>query len=202
MAIDGLLRGVRSLDFWLLALSFSICGFSTNGLIGTHLIAYCVDNGYTQFAGAGILASLGVFNLIGSTVSGWLTDRYNPRVLLFWVFGLRGLSLVILPYTNFDLVSLTIFAVFYGLDWIATVPPIFALINHVFGKKDGPVIMSWIFAAYQIGGASAAVGAGMVRSWTGSYMLAFLASGTACLMAAILVLRISRSRTAAALAGE
>ena len=136
MAIDGLIRGVRSLDFWLLALSFGVCGFSTNGLIGTHLIAFCVDHGYTQFAGAGILASLGVFSLIGSTISGWLTDRYNPRILLFWIFGLRGLSLMVLPYTNFDSVSLTVFAVFYGLDWIAVMPPIFALVNEVFGKQE------------------------------------------------------------------
>ena len=105
MAIDGLIRGARSLDFWLLALSFGICGFSTNGLIGTHLIAFCVDHGYSQFAGAEILASLGVFSLIGSAISGWLTDRFNPRILLFWIFGLRGLSLLLLPYTSFDTVA-------------------------------------------------------------------------------------------------
>jgi predicted MFS family arabinose efflux permease len=196
VALEGLARGVRSLDFWLLALSFGICGFSTNGLIGTHLIAFCVDHGYSQFAGAGILASLGVFSLIGSTVSGWLTDRYNPRLLLFWIFGLRGLSLMVLPYTSFDSVSLTIFAVFYGLDWIAVMPPMFALVNEVFGRKAAPVIMSWIFATHQIGGAMAAVGAGVVRTWTGSYLLAFLASGLACLMAAMLVLRIARVRPA------
>jgi sugar phosphate permease len=109
---------------------------------------------------------------------------------------------VILPYTNFDLISLTIFAVFYGLDWIATVPPIFALINQVFGKKDAPVIIAWIFAAHQIGGAIAAMGAGMVRSWTGSYMLAFMASGMACLMVAALVLRIAQPRHAVALSGD
>ncbi len=200
VAIDGLIRGVRSLDFWLLALSFGICGFSTNGLIGTHLIAFCVDHGYSQFAGAGILASLGVFSLIGSTISGWLTDRYNPRLLLFWIFGLRGLSLVVLPYTSFDSVSLTVFAVFYGLDWIAVMPPIFALVNEVFGRKAAPVIMSWIFATHQIGGALAAVGAGFVRTWTGSYLLAFLASGLACLMAAMLVLRIARARPEATVA--
>ena len=164
MAIDGLIRGVRSLDFWLLALSFGVCGFSTNGLIGTHLIAFCVDHGYSQFAGAGILASLGVFSLVGSTISGWLTDRYNPRILLFWIFGLRGLSLMVLPYTSFDSVSLTVFAVFYGLDWIAVMPPIFALVNEVFGRKSAPVLMSWIFATHQIGGATAAVGAGIVRT--------------------------------------
>jgi predicted MFS family arabinose efflux permease len=202
VAIDGLIRGVRSLDFWLLAISFGVCGFSTNGLIGTHLIAFCVDHGYSQFAGAGILASLGVFSLIGSAVAGWLTDRFNPRILLFWIFGLRGLSLMLLPYTNFDTVSLSIFAVFYGLDWIAVMPPIFALVNDVFGKRSAPVIMSWIFATHQIGGASAAVGAGIVRTWTGSYLLAFLASGVACLMASILVLRIARARPVVAIAGE
>ena len=194
VAIDGLIRGLRSMDFWLLALSFAICGFSTNGLIGTHLIAFCVDHGYSQFAGAGILASLGVFSLIGSTISGWLTDRYNPRILLFWIFGLRGLSLLALPYTNFDSVSLTVFAVFYGLDWIAVMPPIFALVNEVFGRKSAPVLMSWIFATHQIGGASAAVGAGIVRSATGSYLLAFMASGLACLLASLLVLRIAPRR--------
>lgn len=202
LAIDGLIRGVRSIDFWLLAISYAICGFSTNGLIGTHLIAFCVDHGYTQFAGAGILASLGIFSLIGATISGWLTDRYNPRMLLFWIFGLRGLSLMLLPYTNFGTVSLTVFAVFYGLDWIAVMPPIFALVNEVFGKKAAPVIMSWIFATHQIGGALAAVGAGVVRTWTGSYVLAFMASGLACLMAALLVMRVARARPVMAMAAD
>jgi MFS family permease len=201
LAIDGLVCGVRSLDFWLLAASFGICGFSTNGLISTHLIPFCVDHGYTQFAGAGILASLGIFSLLGSTVSGWLTDRYNPRILLFWMFALRGLSLMLLPYTSFDTVSLTVFAVFYGLDWIAVLPPIFALINEAFGRKDAPVLLSWIFATHQVGGAMAAMGAGMVRGWTGSYLLAFMASGFACLMASILVLRIARPRQALAITG-
>ncbi len=200
VAIDGLIRGVRSLDFWLLALSFGVCGFSTNGLIGTHLIAFCVDHGYSQFAGAGILASVGVFSLVGSTISGWLTDRYNPRILLFWIFSLRGLSLMVLPYTNFDSVSLSVFAVFYGLDWIAVMPPIFVLVNEVFGRKSAPVLMSWIFATHQIGGATAAVGAGIVRTWTGSYLLAFMASGLACLLASMLVLRIARVRPAIAAA--
>ncbi len=202
LAINGLASGMRSIDFWLLAISYAICGFSTNGLIGTHLIAFCVDHGYTQFAGAGILASLGIFSLIGATISGWLTDRYNPRMLLFWIFGLRGLSLMLLPYTSFDMVSLTVFAVFYGLDWIAVMPPIFALVNEVFGKKAAPVIMSWIFATHQIGGALAAVGAGVVRTWTGSYLLAFLASGLACLMAALLVMRIARARPVMAMAAD
>ena len=193
VAIHGLRRGVGSLDFWLLAASFGICGLSTNGLIGTHLIAYCVDHGIPEVTGASFVASFGIFNMIGATASGWFTDRYNPRVLLFWYFGLRGLSLVILPFTRFDVVSLSVFAMFYGLDWIATVPPTFALTNAVFGRKDAPVMMSWIYAGHQVGGALAAVGAGTVRSLTGSYMLAFLSSGLACLLASMLVLRIARA---------
>jgi MFS family permease len=193
VAINGLRRGMGSLDFWLLAASFSICGLSTNGLIGTHLIAYCVDHGIPEVAGASILASFGIFNMVGATASGWFTDRYNPRVLLFWYFGLRGLSLVILPFTSFDVVSLSVFALFYGLDWIATVPPTFALTNTVFGRKDAPVMMSWIYAGHQVGGAVAAVGAGEIRGLTGSYVLAFLSAGLACLLASLLVLRIARA---------
>jgi hypothetical protein len=109
---------------------------------------------------------------------------------------------MVLPYTNFDMVSLTVFAVFYGLDWIAVMPPIFALVNEVFGKRTAPVIMSWIFATHQIGGAMAAVGAGYVRTWTGSYLLAFLASGLACLLASLLVMRIARAQPAVAIAGD
>jgi MFS family permease len=177
VAIHGLRRGAGSLDFWLLAGSFGICGLSTNGLIGTHLIAYCVDHGIPEVTGAAFLASFGIFNMIGATASGWLTDRVNPRVLLFWVFSLRGLSLVVLPFTAFDVASLSAFALFYGLDWIATVPPTFALTNAVFGRRDGPVMMAWI----------------AVRGLTGSYMLAFLTSGLACLLASLLVLRIARA---------
>jgi predicted MFS family arabinose efflux permease len=144
------------------------------------------------------MASLGVFDLFGTICSGWLTDRYNPRVLLFWYYGLRGLSLVVLPFTPFDALSLSVFAVFYGLDWVATVPPTVMLTNEVFGRKDGPVIVSWVFCAHQVGGAVAALGAGAVRSVTGSYFLAFLASGAACLLASLLVLRIARQPVAVA----
>src|ERR1700759_4330820 len=116
IAIEGLFRGFRSMDFWLLFISFAICGFSTNGLVATHLIPFCIDHGIAAVSAAGLLAVMGVFDLIGTTLSGYLTDRYDSRVLLFWFYGLRGLSLVVLPFTNFDIVSLTIFAVFYGLD--------------------------------------------------------------------------------------
>ena len=192
VATTALRRAARSFDFWLLTSSFAICGLSTNGLINTHLIAYCADRGIPEIGGAGILASLGVFSLIGSTVSGWLCDRYNPRVLLFWYYGLRGLSLIVLPFTEFDLVSISIFSIFYGLDWVATGPATFALTNELFGRRDTPVIVSWIFAGHQVGGALAAVGAGTVRSMSGDYLLAFLISGLACLCAALLVLRVTR----------
>jgi predicted MFS family arabinose efflux permease len=200
IAIGGLARGMRSLDFWLLFVTFAVCGFSTNGLVGTHLIPFCVDHGIPEVSAAGLLAAMGVFDLIGTTFSGYLTDRYNPRILLFWYYGLRGLSLAILPFTNFDIVSLSIFAVFYGLDWVATVPPTVTLTNEVFGKKDAPVMISWIVAGHQLGGALAALGAGETRYLAGSYVPAFLASGVACLMAALLVLRIARARPALAAA--
>jgi sugar phosphate permease len=121
-------------------------------------------------------------------------------VLLFWYYGLRGLSLVLVPFTSFDPLSLSVFAVFYGLDWVATGPATFALTNEVFGRRDTPVIVSWIFAAHQVGGALAAFGAGAVRSLEGSYLLAFVASGVACLLASLLVLRVSRPAPALAAA--
>lgn len=191
VAFGALSRASKSMDFWLLCLTFGICGFSTNGLINTHLIAYCADNGISPVNGASILAVIGLFSLIGSTASGWLCDRYSPRILLFWYYGLRGLSLVMVPFSGFDPLSLSVFSVFYGLDWVATGPATFALTNEAFGRRDAPVIVSWIFAAHQIGGAMAAFGAGAVRSLYGSYLIAFIASGLACLLASMLVLRMT-----------
>ena len=191
VAFGALRRASKSVDFWLLSITFAVCGLSTNGLINTHMIAYCADFGIPTVQGASILAVIGGFSLVGSACSGWLCDRYSPRVLLFWYYGLRGLSLVIMPFTSFDGVSLGVFAVFYGLDWVATGPATFALTNEVFGRRDAPVIVSWIFASHQVGGAIAAVGAGAVRSVSGSYLLAFVASGVACLLASMLVLRIT-----------
>lgn len=201
VAFAGLGRGVRSIDFWLLAGSFAVCGFSTYGLVGTHMIAYCMDHGIPEVAAAGFMASLGIFDLFGTICSGWLTDRYNPRILLFWYYSLRGLSLLVLPFSAFNMFDLSIFAVFFGLDWVATVPPTVMLTNEVFGRTDGPVIVSWIFCAHQLGGALAAIAAGEIRNATGSYMLAFLAAGAACLLASFLVLRIVR-RPAAVAAAE
>ena len=202
IAMATLFRAGRSLDFWLLTSSFGICGFSTNGLINTYLIAYCADHGISEVTGASVLAVLGAFSLVGAAGSGWLCDRYNPRVLLFWYYGLRGLSLAVLPFTSFDVVSLSTFSIFYGLDWVATGPATFALTNEVFGRRDAPIIVSWIFAGHQIGGALAAFGAGAVRTLEGDYLLAFLASGLACLMASVMVLRIAKPQPALAPADE
>jgi predicted MFS family arabinose efflux permease len=174
-------------------LSFGVCGFSTSGLIHTHLIAFCADRGISEIHGASLLAVIGVFSLIGSAGSGWLCDRFNPRVLLFWYYSLRGLSLMAVPFTQFDIVSLSLFSIFYGLDWVATGPATFALTNEVFGRKNTPVIIAWIFAFHQVGGALAAFGAGAVRSETGDYFLAFVTSGVACLLASLIVLRITRA---------
>jgi len=179
-------------DFWLLAGSFFVCGATTNGLVGTHLVPACMDHGIPEVRAAGLLAVMGIFDLIGTTCSGWLSDRFDSRRLLFWYYGLRGLSLMVLPFTSFDLVSLSIFAVFYGLDWVATIPPTVALTNEVFGRRDAPVIVSWIVCGHQIGGAVAALGAGVLRNATGSYLSAFIVSGAACLIASLLVLRIAR----------
>lgn len=201
VAFGTLFRSLHSTDFWLLLASFSICGFSANGLVGTHLISYCMDNGIAEVTAAGMLAGMGIFDLFGTTLSGWLTDRYDPRVLLSWYYGLRGLSLLALPFTNFDWLSLSLFTVFYGLDFVATVPPTVALTNRVFGKAEAPVLVSWIASGHQIGAAIAALGAGLVRSATGSYFSAFFASGLACLLASVLVLRIAR-RPLALVAGE
>lgn len=192
VALAGLGRGARSLDFWLLAGSFSICGFSTYGLVITHLIPFCADHGISAVSAASILAAIGVFDFFGTIGSGWLTDRYDSRVLLFWYYGLRGLSLLWLPFSGFDPVSLGIFAVFFGLDFVATVPPTIALTTQIFGKEEAPVIASWISAGHQLGGAAAALGAGVVRTVTGSYVLAFAGSGALCLIASLLVLRIAR----------
>ncbi|MBS0560365.1 MAG: MFS transporter [Proteobacteria bacterium] len=198
MALGGLARGARSGDFWLLAGSFWICGFSANGLVGTHLISYCIDNGIAPVAAASVVAGMGVFDLIGTTCSGWLSDRYNPRILLFWYYGLRGLSLILLPFSSFDAVSLSAFSVFYGLDFVATVPPTVILTNQIFGRQSAPIIVAWLICGHQIGAATAAAGAGWIRNVTGSYFEAFIISGAACMLASLIVLRISKPSPAAA----
>jgi sugar phosphate permease len=192
-AINGLKTGLRSKDFWLLAGSFFICGASTNGLIGTHLIPACFDHGIPEVKAAGLLALMGVLDLIGTTLSGWLSDRYNSRYLLCWYYGLRGLSLLGLPYAlGGPEWSLSAFAIFYGLDWIATVPPTVRLTADAFGRENVGIMFGWIFASHQVGAALAATFAGTVRTYLGDYMIAFILSGIICLLAAGLVLRINK----------
>jgi predicted MFS family arabinose efflux permease len=193
LAFGTLASASRTRDFWLLFFSFFICGASTNGYVGTHLIAMCSDYGMTEVQGASLLAAMGIFDLFGTTLSGWLSDRVNSRVLLFWYYGLRGLSLIYLPHAfGIDFFGLPLFAVFYGLDWIATVPPTVRLTTDVYGKDAAPVVFGWIVAGHQLGAAFAALGAGMLRASLGTYTAASMISGGLCLIASLLVLRIHR----------
>jgi predicted MFS family arabinose efflux permease len=146
----------------------------------------------SDVAAAGVLAMMGVFDFVGTIGSGWLSDRYDNRKLLFMYYGLRGLSLMVLPYTDFSFYGLSLFAVFYGLDWIATVPPTVKLAGNAFGREMAPLVFGWVFTAHQIGAAVAATGAGMVRDGTGTYLPAFFAAGVACLIAAIAALCVRR----------
>lgn len=177
--------------FWVLFATFFVCGLSTNGLIQTHWITLCGDFGVAPVGAAGILAAIGVFDLVGTILSGWLSDRYDNRWLLFWYYGLRGLSLIWLPFTDFTLVGLTLFAVFYGLDWVATVPPTVRMTADQFGAERANLVFGWIFAGHQLGAATAAWGAGATRDSFATYLPALFAAGAFCLVAALLVLTIS-----------
>ena len=199
-AIRALRDGMKTRDFWLLSGTFFVCGASTNGLIGTHLISACFDHGIPEVQAAGLLAVMGIFDFFGTTGSGWLTDRVDSRILLFWYYGLRGLSLIFLPFAfDYTFYGLSIFAVFYGLDWIATVPPTVRLAEKSFGKQNAALMFGWIAAAHQMGGAFAAWGAGYLRTATGDYLSAFIASGMICMAAAAMVpfIGIGRDRTTA-----
>jgi len=196
IAVQSLFRAARHEDFWLLAGTFFVCGASTNGLVGTHLIPACVDHGIPEVRAAGLLATMGLFDLVGTTMSGWLTDRWDSRRLLFAYYGLRGLSLIFLPQALTQQSGLFVFAVFYGLDWIATVPPTVRLATEAFGKDQGPIVFGWVVAAHQVGAAVAALGAGLIRTSLGDYQLAFMISGGLCLIAALLALAVGRVRFA------
>ena len=173
--------------FWVLSGTFFICGLSTNGLIQTHFISLCGDYGLAPVPAASILAMIGAFDFVGTIGSGWLSDRFDNRKLLFWYYGLRGLSLLWLPHSAFTLYGLSLFAMFYGLDWVATVPPTVKLAAAAFDRQRGAMIFGWIFAAHQLGGAAAAYGAGLTRTVTLSYTPALYGAGVACLFAAAAV---------------
>jgi MFS family permease len=194
IALVALRDGARSRDFWLLFATFFICGASTNGLVGTHLIPAAHDHGIPEVRAAGLLALMGVFDLVGTTGSGWLSDRWSGRWLLAWYYTLRGLSLMFLPVALSGAeTGLWVFAVWYGLDWIATVPPTVKLATDAFGVARAPIMFGWIAAGHQLGAALTAYAAGWIRTTAGDYRLAFLGSGALCLLAAALALAIGRS---------
>src|SRR6202522_582456 len=191
-ALGALRDAAKSRVFWILFFTFFICGASTNGLVQVHLIPMCLDFGIPQVQAASLLAAMGIFDFFGTIISGWLSDRYDNRLLLFWYYGLRGLSLLLLPISNFSFYGLSLFAMFYGLDWIATVPPTVRLTAQRFGPERANLVFGWIFAGHQLGAATAAFGAGLSRTLLLSYLPAFFAAGALCIVAALITLTISR----------
>jgi MFS family permease len=191
-ALGTLRDASKTRVFWILFATFFVCGASTNGLVQVHLIPMCLDFGIPQVQAASLLAAMGIFDFVGTIASGWLSDRYDNRHLLFWYYGLRGLSLVFLPFTNFSFYGLSLFAMFYGLDWIATVPPTVRLTAQRFGPERANLVFGWIFAGHQLGAATAAFGAGLSRTLLASYLPAFFVAGALCLFASLITLGISR----------
>jgi len=192
VALGTLRDSSKSSVFWILFATFFVCGASTNGLVQVHLIPMCLDFGIPQVQAASLLAAMGIFDFFGTIMSGWLSDRYDNRRLLFWYYGLRGLSLVFLPFSDFSFYGLSLFAMFYGLDWIATVPPTVRLTAQRFGAERANLVFGWIFAGHQLGAGTAAFGAGLSRTLYATYLPAFFIAGTLCIFAALIVLAISR----------
>ncbi|WP_428961754.1 MFS transporter [Micromonospora fluostatini] len=196
-ALGALATAARTRPFWLLAGGFAICGATTNGLVGTHFVPAAHDHGMPQTTAAGLLALVGLFDIVGTIASGWLTDRVDSRLLLGAYYGLRGLSLLVLPslFAATAEPSMLVFIVFYGLDWVATVPPTVALCREYFGAA-GAVVFGWVFAAHQVGAAIAATGAGLVRDSLGDYALAWYVAGALAIGAAVLSLLLRRREPA------
>ena len=192
-AVTTLVEAARTRTFWALAIGFAICGASTNGLIATHFIPSAHDHGMAETTAAGLLAVVGVFDIVGTVASGWLTDKVNPRLLLAAYYTLRGAGLVMLPGLLSDSLhpSIIAFVVVYGLDWVATVPPTAALCREAFGEA-GQVVFGWVFAAHQIGAAVVSVGAGVVRDLTGQYTMAWIGAACLCLVAAFASTQVGR----------
>jgi Sugar phosphate permease len=193
LALGALRDASRTKVFWLLAGGFAICGMSTNGLVGTHFIPAAHDHGMPATTAAGLLALVGIFDIAGTVFSGWLTDRIDPRVLLGVYYTLRGASLLLLPSLFSDdlHVNMLAFIIFYGLDWVATVPPTIALCRAAFGDR-APIVFGWVFASHQLGAAVAAVGAGLVRDHLGAYTAAWYVAGALCFAAAAMSMSIAK----------
>jgi MFS family permease len=185
-------QAVRRREFWLLAMSFFVCGYTSNGLIGTHLIPHAVEHGFTEVAAAGAVALLGAFNIVGTLASGWLTDRYDNRKLLAGYYGFRAMSLFALPLI-YDMRGLLLFAVVYGIDWIATVPPTVNLTATIFGRGSVGTLYGWIWFSHMVGAAIAAYAGGFFRVLLGDYHLMFVSAGILGFIAVTLVSRIPES---------
>lgn len=193
LAVGALRRAVRTKAFWALAGAFAICGATTNGLIGIHFIPSAHDHGMATTTAAGLLMVVGVFDIVGTVASGWLTDRVDPRILLLAYYAFRGVGLLLLPWLLADTVhpSMVLFIVVYGLDWVATVPPTAALCRRIFGS-EGTIVFGWVFASHQLGAAGAALAAGVVRDTFGSYTYAWFGGAALCLIAALLSIALRR----------
>ena len=174
--------------FWILSATFFICGLSSTGIVGQHFIPFCADNNVGIVAASSYLAIMGIFNFIGTIGSGWLSDRFDNYKLLMWFYGLRALSLIYLPFSGFEFFTLLLWAMFFGLDFIATVPPTVKLTSKYFGTINGPVLFGWIFAAHQMGSAIAASSAGWSRDTILTYMPSFVVAGLLSLLAVFLII--------------
>ncbi|MFJ8236015.1 MFS transporter [Ureibacillus sp. NPDC094379] len=198
IAFKGLFSALKVKEFWLLAGSFFICGLSTSGLIGTHFISYCISFGIPLVTAASLLSFMGVFNMVGTTLSGFLSDRFDNRWLLFWYYLFRGASLVLLPFAlmSGNITWIIVFTVFYGLDWVATVPPTINLARQIFGLQKSAIIYGWIYASHQAGAAVAAYGGGLVYKYFNNYTWAFTMAGVFCVLASLFVIVVKKQSTA------
>jgi len=201
LSLETVREAVSFPAFWILCGTFFVCGLSTSGVITQHFIPFCADNGVGAVQAASYLALMGVFNFVGTVCSGWLSDRFDNRILLAWYYGLRGLSLVMLPFSNFDVLALSIFAIFFGLDFVATIPPTVKLTAQHFGTVKAPILFGWIFASHQVGGAISAFMSGASRDAFLTYLPAYIAAGFACLIAAMAIFALRDIRLAAVRAG-
>ncbi|MCZ8310285.1 MAG: MFS transporter [Magnetospirillum sp.] len=187
LAFLALRNASSNRNFWLISGTFFVCGASTNGLLGTHLIPACVDHGYSEITGAALLATMGMFNFFGTSLSGWLSDKFDNRSLLAIYYGVRGVSLLYLPFSFDDIYTMSIFAAFFGLGWFATVSPTVRILANTFGRERAPLVFGWVFVCHQLGGASAAAFAALIRVTYSDYFSAFVISGLLCFVAAIAV---------------
>ncbi|MCJ1708527.1 MFS transporter [Microbacterium sp. VKM Ac-2923] len=195
-ALEGLAYASKRRSFWALAIAFAICGATTNGLIGIHFIPSAHDHGMATTTAAGLLAVVGVFDIVGTIASGWLTDKFDPRKLLVFYYVFRGVGLLLLPWLLAETIhpSIVLFVVIYGLDWVATVPPTAALCRELFGER-GTIVFGWVFAAHQIGAAIAALAAGVIRDIFGEYTYAWWGGAALCVIAAVLSIAVKRAKT-------